>query len=266
MKRASQPKVGFFPADGRGIGISMSKRNIAGTGRKQAEEAGSDSWLEFRRGIGAGVPLLVGYLPISVAFGVIAAQGNIPLGHAVAMSALVFAGASQFLAVNMIASGAGTAAVVLATFMINLRHLIMSLSLMSQLRPSSRWIRAAASFGITDETFAVASMEAEESKHPLAPAFLFGLILMAYGSWVTGTWLGGVAFFHYSCFGGGKHGGDAVCHVYRFVDSLGSEAVAPGVGGPDRRRGLLAWIAVVGERLARGVGHSGGRSCGNVCD
>ncbi|GGK16706.1 autotransporter [Caldalkalibacillus thermarum] len=138
------------------------------------------------QGVSAGIPIMIGYLPIGVAFGVISRETGVPLLDTVLMSSLVFAGASQFMAINMIAMGASFAEIVLATFVLNFRHFVMSMSLMNRVREVPRSWKAALSLGITDETFAVASLQ-KEKPHQL---FLGGLMLAAYVSWVFATLLG----------------------------------------------------------------------------
>ena len=101
------------------------------------------------------------------------------------LNLLVFAGASQFMALNLLASGIGAGEIVLATLLMNFRHFLMSASLSAKIGGRARLLPVVA-FGITDETFAVASSE----KGELASDFLIGLESMAYFSWVSGTAVG----------------------------------------------------------------------------
>jgi len=132
-------------------------------------------------------PIIVGYFSISVAFGVLAQKY---LGmYAVMMSALVFAGASQFVALQMLIHKSSALLIVLTTFLVNLRHVLMS-SYMSALYSrinAGRIKRALVSFGITDETFAIASKRLKE----LPDAnYNLGLNFLCYVSWITGTAVG----------------------------------------------------------------------------
>jgi len=143
---------------------------------------------EFLTGMAAALPVVIGYLPIAVAFGVIGRQAGVPLPHLVLMSALVYAGASQFMAVNMLIMGTGFTEIVLATFVLNFRLFVMSLSLMNVIRQSPGLRKFLLSFWVTDETFAVASLRREET----GPRFFSGLAFAAYAAWVAGTLLGGL--------------------------------------------------------------------------
>ncbi|HET6485787.1 MAG TPA: AzlC family ABC transporter permease [Spirochaetia bacterium] len=143
---------------------------------------------EIARGLRAGIPIAVGYVPIAVAFGFLASQGRLSLAQAAAMSLFVYAGASQFAAVGMLAGGASALAITLATLVLNFRHFLMSVSLSRRISeggsPRRSWVPALA-LGVTDETFVVASTDGA----PTAPYFL-GLGLMAYCAWNAGTLIG----------------------------------------------------------------------------
>jgi len=132
----------------------------------------------------------VGYVPMAVAFGVLAAQAGLTFLQAAAMSVFVYAGASQYAALGLIAGGASAAAIVLATLVLNFRHFLMSVALSRRLPlrragPGAWAAPLGLGFGITDETFVVASLD-----DALTPRFFFGLILTAYLAWVGGTLIG----------------------------------------------------------------------------
>src|SRR5699024_4834733 len=102
----------------------------------------------------AGIPVAIGYIPIAIAYGALGVASGLTWWHTVLMSFLVYAGAAQFMAVGMLAAGAGALQIVIATFVLNFRHIIMSLSLFDHLRSFALPRRVAAALGITDETFA----------------------------------------------------------------------------------------------------------------
>ncbi len=109
----------------------------------------------LREGITAAWPVFLGYLPIGLAFGVLAQKTGLGPFHVGLMSLLVFAGSSQFIAVSMLAAGAGCSAIVATTFVVNLRHLLMSSAMAPHLgRAGQGWL-AVLAHGITDESFAV---------------------------------------------------------------------------------------------------------------
>ena len=138
-------------------------------------------------GIRAAVPVILGTVPVGLAFAVMARQAGLTMAETCGMSLLVCAGASQMMAVGMFAQGAGLAAIVIATFVLNLRHLIMSTCVMHPLRNEKTGRKLLAAFGVTDETFAFFSLEKTERANAY---YMMGLITVAYSSWVGGTAIG----------------------------------------------------------------------------
>ena len=82
--------------------------------------------LQLKKGIKAGFPVAMGYLPVAVAFGLVSRASGMPYYSGLLMSLLVFAGASQFVGINLLALGASALEVGVATFLLNLRHLLMT--------------------------------------------------------------------------------------------------------------------------------------------
>lgn len=106
-------------------------------------------------GIKAAWPICLGYLPIGFAFGVLAQKTGLDLFDIALMSILVYAGSSQFIAVAMLGSGAAPVSIILTTFVVNLRHLLMSSSLAVHLHGEGKIFLSAFAYGVTDESFAV---------------------------------------------------------------------------------------------------------------
>ena len=116
---------------------------------------GTTSRQHLRHGISAAWPICIGYIPIGLAFGVLADQAGIPFWAVGLMSMLVFAGSAQFIGVAMLTAGASAASIILTTFVVNLRHILMSSSLALHFRNVNRWFLTLFAYGITDESFAV---------------------------------------------------------------------------------------------------------------
>jgi 4-azaleucine resistance transporter AzlC len=141
--------------------------------------------LSFGDGIRAGIPVFIGYFPIAITFGLLSTD-VVSLFHSLSLSIFVFAGASQFVALRLMMAQARAAEIVVVTFLINFRHLIMSGAISHRLVARGRRWAALIAFGLTDETFAVA---ATGENPPTVPYFM-GLELLAYTGWVSGTGLG----------------------------------------------------------------------------
>lgn len=140
----------------------------------------------LRQGAMAAIPIMIGYFPIAIAFGLLAKNSLISFRDTSFLSIFVYAGASQFMALDLLGTGAANASIILATFLLNLRHMIMSASLAVDLGDLPGRLLALIGFGITDETFSVISFNREK----ISPAYLLTINFMSYGSWVAGTMMG----------------------------------------------------------------------------
>lgn len=147
----------------------------------------------FRKGMQAGFPIMLGYLPVAITFGVLASQAGLSLAELTFMSVFVYAGASQFMGVNMIAAGVHSIEIIVATFILNFRHFIMSFSFMNEAR---HYYQTPSRFGLslllTDETFAVSAIHKDEMKEKQSVYFYVAIFLCAYLSWIIGSFLGGL--------------------------------------------------------------------------
>jgi 4-azaleucine resistance transporter AzlC len=145
-------------------------------------------------GLSAAVPIWIGYAAVGVPFGVLAAQAGLGTLQIALMSLIVFAGSSQFIAVSMISAGAPVLPIVITTFFVNLRHILMSSSLALHLRGVSRWRLSLFAAEITDETFAVNLTRFREASWDEQKAGVVNHTahLAWIASSVTGGLLGGV--------------------------------------------------------------------------
>ena len=109
----------------------------------------------FQQGLSAAWPICLGYIPIGLAFGVLAQKAGLHPVEIAMMSIFIFAGSSQFIAVSMISSGAASLPVILTTFMVNLRHLLMSSALSVFVTDADRKKISIFAYGVTDESFGV---------------------------------------------------------------------------------------------------------------
>ena len=146
---------------------------------------------QFRKGMKAALPIVLGYLPVGMAFGVLARNAGLTTLEAGSMSLLVYAGASQFIAVEMISKGMIWFPIVLTTFFINLRHLLMSSTLSLYFNGNRLRTLGLLSAQLTDESFALAM--SNTSKIENRPGYLFGLQITSHFAWITGS-VGGALF------------------------------------------------------------------------
>jgi 4-azaleucine resistance transporter AzlC len=109
----------------------------------------------LKEGMAAAWPICLGYAPIGVAFGVLAHKAGLAPWEIGLMSLFVYAGSSQFIAVAMLGSGSAIIPIILTTFTVNLRHLLMSSSLAVYLQRLDAGRLSLYAYGVTDESFAL---------------------------------------------------------------------------------------------------------------
>lgn len=144
---------------------------------------------DFKYGLKRGLPIALGYVPVSFTFGLMAVSGGIPVWMTIFISLSNLTSAGQFAGTNLIIIGASYLEITLTTFIINIRYMLMSLSLTQRLDKSmSLSKRLLVGYGVTDEIFTVASMEQGTLTFP----YLLGLIIGPVLGWTTGTALGAV--------------------------------------------------------------------------
>ena len=145
---------------------------------------------EFKAGIKDGIPICLGYFSVSTAFGVSAVKMGMPVWLAVLMSLTNLTSAGQFAGTTLLCSGGAYVELIVTMLIINARYFLMSLSVSQKV--DSRFTypkRLFASFGITDEIFAV-SMQKEKD---LSFTYMVGLIVTPVLGWTLGTLTGAVA-------------------------------------------------------------------------
>lgn len=145
---------------------------------------------EFKDGLKKGLPIGLGYISVSLTFGMMAVSGGLSPLMAVFISFSNLTSAGQFAGIQLIFQTASYFEIALTVFVINIRYMLMSLSLSQKLtRTTSLLEKLILAFGVTDETFAVASLE----EKPLTASYMFGLITFPIIGWTFGTLLGAVA-------------------------------------------------------------------------
>ncbi len=140
-------------------------------------------------GIKRAIPIVLGYVPVAFAFGVLAVKNDISPALAILMSTIVFAGSGQFVTASLWGSGVGIASVILTVFVVNLRHLLMSASLATHIQQGSRLQRFLVGYELTDETFGVHST-AFRRGWQLSFSTLYACNMTAHISWIAGTAIG----------------------------------------------------------------------------
>lgn len=141
-------------------------------------------------GMKKAVPVFFGFLPVAITFAIMSIGVGLTSAETVGMSVFVFAGASQIMAVGMIGGGASMISIILATFVLNLRHVIMSTCIFRKIRVKCFLLKLVGAMAVTDEGFALVTTEDDDRCDKY---FMFGIITVTYLSWVFGTVVGVVA-------------------------------------------------------------------------
>lgn len=145
---------------------------------------------QFFKGVAHGVPIALGYLSVSFGFGIMAVRAGLTIAQAVGISVTNLTSAGQAVGVAIIAAGGTLVEMALTQLVINIRYALMGISLSQKLDSSfTTPHRLIASFGITDEIFAVAS--AKQGR--VTPSYMYGLIAISWLGWSGGTLLGSAA-------------------------------------------------------------------------
>ena len=135
--------------------------------------------------------MMVGAAPFGVIFGTLAVGSGIPVWATLALSVVVFAGSSQFIAVSLLSGGVALPVLWLTTFVVNLRHALYSATLLPYARHlPARW-RWPLAFFLTDETFAVVENQLRHRTGERAGArYWMGSSLAMYLNWLLWTVVG----------------------------------------------------------------------------
>lgn len=156
----------------------------------QAERSMNMNKQDFKEGIRDGLPICLGYISVSMAFGLTAVKAGLPVWAAVLMSLANVTSAGQFAGMNLLIAQSSYIQLMLTTLIINLRYFLMSISVSQKLETKfGVKKRLVAAFGITDEVFAVSV----QRKTELSFSYMLGLIVTPIAGWTGGTLIGAVA-------------------------------------------------------------------------
>jgi 4-azaleucine resistance transporter AzlC len=145
-------------------------------------------WVSIKQGFIDTFVVWPGVAPFGMAYAVSALAAGLSIWETLGMSLIVFAGASQFTAVGLFATGAHPLSIIATTAIINARHLLLAASTASYIRKAPAWLRALVAFQLTDETYAVGVQRF--AKHGGDAWYQFGSNLSLYVVWAASTIIG----------------------------------------------------------------------------
>lgn len=144
----------------------------------------------FAAGARAAAPVILGYLGVGLAAGVVERAAGMSYAEILLLSTVLYAGSAQFVVTSMLMLGSPASAIVPTVFFLNLRHLLLSAALAPALRHAPAWKNALLGLQLTDETFVVAS-----ARSRIRVAWMAGLNLAAWSTWAAAN-LAGAALSH----------------------------------------------------------------------
>jgi len=142
----------------------------------------------IKLGIKEAMPVILGYIPVAITFGLLVKLEGLSLLQAFMFSSIVFAGAAQFMAINSLSIGLSNPQIIVATLLLNFRHVLMSTSISSRLNPEARRFSPVIAFFVTDESYALTS-----HRKDISHIYILSLQIANYTSWIVGTIIGFVA-------------------------------------------------------------------------
>lgn len=144
----------------------------------------------YLKGMKDAYPIVLGYLPIGIAFGVLARGiGISPIG-VLFISLVLFAGSAQFITVSMLASFTSGISIILTVFIVNFRHFLMSSAYSKYFKKEKTLLLSFLSYFVTDESFAIGINKAKTNPEEFNKEYLIGVQLTGYFSWALFTFLG----------------------------------------------------------------------------
>lgn len=136
------------------------------------------------------IPVLLGYIPLGMAFGFLLDGAGYHWIYAFIMSLFVYAGSGQFLAVALLSAGAGLTEFAIATLLLNFRHAFYGLSLLEKFSEVGR-VKPYLIFALTDETYALLTTT-DVPKGSSKSRFYFYIAALDHLYWIAGSILGAV--------------------------------------------------------------------------
>lgn len=143
----------------------------------------------FLAGVRDCLPVVLGYLAIGLAFGIVARTAGLSVLEATLMSVVLYAGSAQFITVGLIAAGAPALATIVTVALVNIRHLFYSAALAPHLRRAPTWKNLLVGVELTDETFSLIASRLG-GNDVVEHAWVYGINFTAQMSWVTATCVG----------------------------------------------------------------------------
>jgi len=144
----------------------------------------------FKIAVAFTIPVLLGYLSVGIAFGLLVVKSGLSIWLALLMSVFLYAGAMQFVAIQILTNPINMIQVALITLFVNIRHLFYGLSFIERFKPFG-WMKHYMIFAMTDETYSLMCGISEKQEVD-SEKLLFTISALNHFYWIFGTLLGGL--------------------------------------------------------------------------
>jgi 4-azaleucine resistance transporter AzlC len=146
----------------------------------------------FAQGMKDCVPTLLGYISIGFAFGIVGVSSNLSVMEIALLSLLVYAGAAQFIICAMLVGNSPLSAIIVTTFIVNLRNFLLSATLAPHFTKYSLMKNIGIGMLVTDESFGVASNKIVKGEQ-INDHWMNGLNVTAYMCWAISCVVGAIS-------------------------------------------------------------------------
>lgn len=178
-----------MPAQDNGTPLENDTPQEVEIDNRKHSQSVSSNGQAFWQGLLASLPLTLAAIPFAVVYGALGESLALDFWVVMAISIFVFAGASQFIALTMMAANAQLIIIVLTVMLVNLRHTLYAMSLTPLLRNATTWKKVLMGFSLTDETYAVVVNRATQNRNNL-PAYYAGSAAIMYCNWLLWSAVG----------------------------------------------------------------------------
>lgn len=141
-------------------------------------------------GFAKSIPICIGYVPLGLACGILSQKAGLSTFQIGVLSCFLFAGSGQFITASMLIANASIISIIFTTFIVNLRHILMSSTLAPYFKDCNKKFLAFYSHQITDETFAINLLEFKKEKWSPKKAMVVNMI--SHLTWILSNVLGGI--------------------------------------------------------------------------
>lgn len=194
--------------------------------------------VSFVNGAKRAVPIMLGYAPLGLAFGVIARSRGLDTLQTALMSLLVFSGSGQFIGVSLLGAGASVPAILLTTFLVNLRYLLFSAAMAPHVKKMPSLVQGVLAFGITDETFTLNM--AEFDNREANRDFMLGINIASHLSWIANSTIGAAI-------------GDMIPNINRYGINFALPAMFIALLIMQIKDRSTVWVAIIAGLVSVGI-------------